>query len=249
MLPADIPLRSASNLRDLGGWPTGNGRRVRRGLVYRSAAPTGLAPQDQEVIASLHLRAVVDLRGAGEHALHPVHIPGATTFPIVIEPSVGAELTEILRTGRATQDATPARLMAIMATAYRSFALRYALQYGQFLALLTDAERTPLLLHCSAGKDRTGFGAALLLLALGVAWEHVMQDYLASNHFWRREVMRGLDLSPELKEVLLGAHAPLLESAFGAIRDTYGSLDAYLAGPVGLSVSAREQLQQLLLES
>jgi protein-tyrosine phosphatase len=249
MPPADIPLVSASNLRDLGGWPTVDGRRVRRGLVYRSAAPTGLAPEDQTTIAALNLRTVVDLRGTAEHALHPVHIPGATSVSLAIEASVGAELTDILRTGRAAPGATPDTLMAILEEAYRAFALHYARQYGHFLALLLDKERTPLLLHCSAGKDRTGFGAALLLSALGVAWEHIVEDYLATNRFWRREIMRRLDLPATMTEVLLGAHAPLLEGAFIAINQAYGSLDAYLAGPIGLTQAARDALRQQLLES
>jgi protein-tyrosine phosphatase len=249
MLPAEIPLVSASNLRDLGGWPTQDGRRVRRGLVYRSAALTALVPQDQAAVDALEFRSVVDLRGNAERTLHPVHIPGATTFTFAIEAAVGAELTDILRTGCAAPDATPDSLMALLAEAYRSFALQYARQYGDFLALLLDRERTPLLVHCSAGKDRTGFGAALLLSALGVAWEDVVEDYLATNRLWRREILRRLTLPDDMKDVLLGAHQPLLEAAFAAIRQEYGSLQAYLAGPIGLSPAARQTLQHHLLES
>ncbi|MEF8764531.1 tyrosine-protein phosphatase, partial [Stenotrophomonas sp. A3_2] len=104
----------------------------------------------------------------------------------------------------------------------------------------------PLLFHCSAGKDRTGFGAALLLTALGVPWEHVVADYLATNALWRREIARNFELPEGVKEALLSANALLLESAFAAISRNYGGTEAYLEQALGLDRAARAALRARL---
>jgi protein-tyrosine phosphatase len=103
------------------------------------------------------------------------------------------------------------------------------------------------LFHCSAGKDRTGFGAALLLTALGVGWDDVLADYLATNRLWQREIARNFELPPPVKDVLLSAHESLLTAAFDAIRGAYGSVDAYLEQAIGLDTAARAALADRLL--
>jgi protein-tyrosine phosphatase len=245
---ADIPLTSASNLRDLGGWPASDGRRVRTGRVFRAAALSGLCTDDQVAIAALGLRSVVDFRGTRERAHAPVIVAGAINYALAIEPSVGAGLKDIMRTGQVSGHFSPADMMALLQEAYVTYALQDFGQYRSLFELLLEQDNLPLLFHCAAGKDRTGFGAALLLSALGVAWPDVLEDYLATNRFWRREAVRDFDLPPGVSEVLLGAHASLVEGAFRALRREYGSLEAYLAGPIGLDAAARAQLAANLLE-
>ena len=238
-----IPLASASNLRDIGGWPTQDGRTVRTGQVFRAPALSNLTPEDQARIAALNLRTVCDLRGVKEAAANPVTLPGATRMALPIEPSVGAGLRDILRTGQASGHMAPDDMLALLADAYRAYALQSIAQYRSLFAAIATPGGTPLLLHCSAGKDRTGFGAALLLHALGVAWDHVLEDYLATNTLWRREIASHFDLPPEVKDVLLSAHAPLLVAAFDAIRAQYGSVETYLKEAIGVDVeSLRNQL-------
>ena len=243
----DIPLAAASNLRDLGGWPTTDGRRVRMGLVYRAAALAGLSREDEAVVAALGLRSVCDLRGVRESAHRPVSIEGAERVPLAIEPSVGAGLRDILLTGQVSGHASPADIMALLREAYRDYALENAAQYGGLFARILHAEGLPLLLHCSAGKDRTGFGSALLLTALGVRWDDVMEDYLATNRFWRREIGGDFAIPAPIKDVLLGAHEELLVAAFDAVRAAYGSVDVYLARAIGLDDAARDTLKALML--
>jgi protein-tyrosine phosphatase len=247
MPAADIPLKSASNLRDLGGWPTQDGRRVRQGVVFRASALSGLDAADETVVASLGLRCVVDFRGVHERSRRPVEITGAGLHSLPIEPSVGAGLKDILRTGQVSGHLGPDDMMALLAEAYRDYALRNFVQYRGMFELILQDGGLPMLIHCSAGKDRTGFGAALLLSALGVAWTDVMEDYLATNRFWRREIAGDFTMSPAVADVLMGAHAELLEAAFGAMRGQYGSLEAYLAGPIGLTADKRAYLLDRLL--
>jgi protein-tyrosine phosphatase len=247
MLPHDIPLQNASNLRDLGGWKAADGRSVRRGKVFRAPALVDLSVADQAVIATLGLRTLCDFRGIGERRKRPVEIAGAQSCSVAIEPSVGGGLKDILRTGQVSGHFTPDDMMDLLRNAYTAYALQSIPQYRAMFGHILRDDGLPLLLHCSAGKDRTGFGSALLLTALGVAWEDVVADYLATNRFWRRETASEFSMPDDLKDVLLCAHEPLLALAFDAVRREYGSVEAYLAGPMGLDSTARSRLTELLL--
>ncbi len=247
-LPAGIALQNASNLRDLGGWPTGDGRRVRTGLVFRAPALVNLSEADEAEVAKLGLRTVCDFRGVRERAQAPVDLAGARSLSLPIEPSVGAGLRDILRTGEASGALSPDELTGLLGDAYCAYALQSHAQYRALFAAILAPGGLPLLMHCSAGKDRTGFGSALLLTALGVAWEHVLQDYLATNRLWRRETASTLfNLPPALQDVLLAAHAPMLAGAFAAIDREYGSIDRYFADALGLDYEARAALAIHLL--
>jgi protein-tyrosine phosphatase len=105
-----------------------------------------------------------------------------------------------------------------------------------------------LLFHCSAGKDRTGFGAALILTVLGTPREAVMQDYLASNRLWRGEADIAAGLPPDIAAKLLLVHPGLLDAAFAAIDDAYGSFDSYAQLQLGLDETCRQRLCERLVE-
>jgi protein-tyrosine phosphatase len=248
-LPTPIALERASNLRDLGGWPTQDGRRVRRGLIYRAPALLGLSAADRAVVAALGIRVAVDFRGEQERANNPVVLAGVVADPQPIEPSVGAGLRDIVLTGQASGHVSAQDMMDLLTQAYRAYALSCMPRYRALFAHLLRDESVPLLFHCSAGKDRTGFGAALLLTALGVAWEHVLADYLATNRLWRREIARNFDLPGPVKDTLLSVHEALLVSAFDAARGAYGTMDAYLAEGIGVDASARAALADRFLEA
>lgn len=246
-LPRAIPLENASNLRDLGGWPAADGRRVRFGAVYRAPALVNLSAADEVAVASLGIKVACDLRGVRESAAAPVMLGAARVEKLPIEPSVGGSLRDILRTGLATGHVSGDEMLDLLREAYQAYALASTARYRTLFDLLRDAENLPLLFHCSAGKDRTGFGAALLLTALGVAWEHVVQDYLATNALWRRETARLLDLPDAVREALLAANVMLLEAAFGAVRGAYGSVRNYLNEAMGLDDTALSALKDRLL--
>lgn len=247
-LPRVIALEASSNLRDLGGYPTEDGGRVRHGVVFRAPALVRLSPADEAAVARLGIRTVCDFRGVRESELQPVELPGARHEKLPIEPSVGAGLHDILRTGQASGHITPDDMLELLRTAYEAYALASHERYRALFALLLDEANLPLLFHCSAGKDRTGFGAALLLTALGVPWEHVVADYLATNALWRREIARNFELPEGVKEALLSANALLLESAFAAISRNYGGTEAYLEQALGLDRAARAALRARLTE-
>ncbi len=243
-LPHSVALELASNLRDLGGYATAAGRRIRSGLLYRSAALPRLSEADRAIIAGLGLRTVCDFRGERERAAVPIMIPGAQSVSLPVEPIVGAGLRDIME----TREATGADLMSLLRGAYEDYAIGCHAQFGRLFARVLAPGALPLMFHCSAGKDRTGFATALLMTALGVDAATIMDDYLATNRLWRRDTVPSRDFAPDLKQILLGAHAELLEAAFAAIRREYGTVDAYFETALGLDRSARGRLRDLLLE-
>jgi protein-tyrosine phosphatase len=243
-LPLTIALEGASNVRDLGGYVGRDGRRVRAGLVFRSAALATLTPADLTVMSGLGLRIMCDFRGVAERERAPTRLQGPEIVSLPIEPSVGAGLRDIL----ATKEATGEALHAVLERAYVAYALASNAQYRALFERLL-AGQTPLLFHCSAGKDRTGFGAALVLTALGVAWPDVLADFEATNRLWRRDTVPAADLPAAIQDSLLRAEPALLTAAFAAAEKAYGSLDLYFERALGLDPAARTLLCEALLET
>jgi protein-tyrosine phosphatase len=244
-LPRAVPLEGASNLRDLGGWPVADGRRVRHGLVYRSATLAFLTERDVATVATLGIRTVCDLRGVEEAAQRPSRLPaGATRVPLPIEPTVGASLRDILR----REEATGEDVVALLRRAYLDYGTRFLPAYRAMLDLLLEPGRHALLFHCSAGKDRTGLGAALLLAALGAARETIVADYVATDRLWRRDYAVPADTPQPLADALLGTHPALLEAALEAAVAPFGSLEALLHRGLGLDAPRLARLRDLLLE-
>jgi protein-tyrosine phosphatase len=243
-LPRAIPLEGASNLRDLGGWPAAGGRRVRPGLVYRSASLAQLTDGDVATLAGLGLRAVVDLRGEEESARAPSRLPlGATRIGLPIEPTVGASLRDLLRREASTGE----DVVLLLDQAYRAYATTHIGQYRRMFALLLD-DGGPLLFHCSAGKDRTGMGAALLLTALGATRETVLADYVATDRHWKREYALPAGTPKPLADALYGTHPALLEAALDAALAAFGGEEGLVADGLGLDPARQRALRALLLE-
>lgn len=241
-LPRSIVLEGASNVRDLGGWPAADGTHVRFGVVFRSASLGRLTGADAARLAATGLRTVVDLRGEAERKHAPSRLdslPGVAVHFLPIDPSLGGPLRAI---AAAREDA-----MAMMQHAYTSYALDWPHRYAALFGLLAQPARRPLLFHCTAGKDRTGFGAPLLLAALGVEYEAIRADYLATDRLWQGDAEIRAALPPVVADVLLTVHGELLDVAFAAIRGAYGSLDVYLEQRIGLDAARREHLRAALL--
>jgi protein-tyrosine phosphatase len=116
-----------------------------------------------------------------------------------------------------------------------------------FMHLLED--RAPLVIHCTAGKDRTGFACALILHTLGVADDVIAEDYLLTNRFYRRDPSVSSDLSDEVRQVLGTVQTSFLAAAFETINGGYGSLDNYLRDGLGIGAPEREGLRERYLEA
>ena len=245
-LPHVVPLKGASNFRDLGGYRTADGRTVRRRAVFRSAHLGTLTDEDRAALSKLGVRTIVDLRGVAEAAETP-HLVDGVGCRIVgahIEPAVGDRIRNAVATGTAT----PHFMMALFTDHYRDYPRRCAPGFRTLFATLSDGTHRPLVFHCTAGKDRTGFASALLLTLLGVPWETVMEDYLRTNELWTGHIGRHPELDIDTRAAIIEARTPYLEAAFEVVRADFGSPDSFAERALGLDAAARGRLKADLLE-
>jgi protein-tyrosine phosphatase len=245
-LPVVVPLEGGSNFRDLGGYRTAHGRIVRRGAVFRSAHLGTLSDADRAAFAKLGMRTVVDLRGVNEAAETPHRIEGtgARIVGAHIEPGIG----EKIRLSIADGTATPFLMMQYLSDHYRDYPRRCAPGFRTLFATLSDGRHRPLVFHCTAGKDRTGFASALLLTLLGVPWDTVVEDYLRTNELWIGHVGRYPELDIDTRAAIIEARRPYLEAAFEVLHADFGSAEAFAEKALGLDAAACERLRMELLE-
>jgi protein-tyrosine phosphatase len=237
-------LSGVSNFRDLGGHTGLDGRRVRTGLVFRSDHLAFLTPEDHRALQALQLTHSLDFRGVAERAALPSAIPGATAVSLAIEPTVVVRVQALLARG---QVPTEAETVALMCQTYRAFARESAPTYAHFFRHLLD-QPTPVVFHCTAGKDRTGFASALLLTLLGVPWETVLEDYLRTNELWTGHIGRYPELDIDTRAAIIEARTPYLEAAFEVLRGDFGTPEDFAEKALGLDAAARERLKADLLE-
>jgi protein-tyrosine phosphatase len=238
-----IALEGASNFRDLGGLATSHGPYVRRARVYRSDHLARLSAADHQRLFALRVTRCVDLRGHLEREVTPYHLPGAEQEHLAIEPTVLVRLRELKARG---QQPSHAEAVELMCDTYRAFVRKQGPVFGRLLTRIADHEEA-LVFHCTAGKDRTGMAAALLLELLGVHRDDVMEDYLLTNTLYRRDHHLVEEAPPEVLDVLWTVQADFLQAAWRCIDEEFGGLDNYLRGPVSMSPAGLHRLQEKLL--
>ncbi|MCA0202623.1 MAG: tyrosine-protein phosphatase [Proteobacteria bacterium] len=245
-LPFIVPLKGGSNFRDLGGYRTADGRLVRRGTVFRSAHLGSLTNEDRSALGQLGVRTIVDLRGVTEAAETP-HLVEGVSCRIVgahIEPGVGDKIRGAVADGTAS----PHLMMQFLTDHYRDYPRRCAPGFRTLFATLSDGTHRPLVFHCTAGKDRTGFASALLLTLLGVPWETVMEDYLRTNELWTGHIGRYPELDIDTRAAIIEARTPYLEAAFEVVRGDFGTPEDFAEKALGIGADLRERLKRDLLE-
>ena len=233
-----LPLAGASNFRDLGGYTGQGGQTVKWRRLFRSDHLAGLTPADQSVLSDLGVTRALDFRGAAESAAYAYALPGVAYHPLVIEPTVVQRALELQRTGRqlTAQDA-----VVLMQDTYRGFVHDNAPRFAELFRLLLASD-TPTVFHCTAGKDRTGFAAALILLALGVPRDVVMHDYLLTNSLYRRPEGMGSHAPEEVLAVLWRVQEEFLNAALHKVDDEFGGVVPYLVDVLGVDAAAQREL-------
>jgi len=258
--PKQYVLEGGCNLRDLGGHGTKDGRQVTRGLLYRSGVLTFLTPSDHNCVARFKIRTIVDLRRGQEIEEEPTEWLSPVnniSFPEVDQHGPGADPEPWRK--RSTLEASRRWIMSSYAT--MPDWLTPHLQ-AIFQAILT--RELPLLFHCSAGKDRTGFCTAIIYGLLGVPEETVYQEYLLTNEFsdlyafTKKHRASGMgvtdaahpidQMEPEVREALILAHRDYLKTALDSVETGYGGVEAYVKNRLGLSDAEIADVRQLLLD-
>jgi protein-tyrosine phosphatase len=252
-----VPLEGTMNFRDLGGYVGRDGRSVRWGRVFRSDALHALTPADLGVVAELGLRSVFDLRWSHERERQPTAIPtshGLRSVHLIVgeDPDVTntPELMDQILDGT-----LPEADDGFMATMYADMLRDGAGSFGRLLGHLTEDDWLPALFHCTAGKDRTGIAAMLLLSVLGVPDEVILDDYELTNQYRsnrRIEELRpsfeaaGVDI--ERVRPFLSARRPVMAATLAHLDDDHGGVERYLVDTAGVSPDVLDHLRERLLE-
>jgi protein-tyrosine phosphatase len=247
---SDFPVRhfnlaGASNFRDLGGYPGKDGRAVRWRQIFRSNHLGHVTDADIEILRGLGLRSAFDFRGTEERVAAMCGVAEIAVHSLPIEPTVVATLRARLAQG---VPLSPADAVDVMRDSYRNYVRHNTPSFRALFAHLLE-DRAPLVIHCTAGKDRTGFACALILHALGVPDPLIGEDYLLTNRFYRRDPSPSGDLPDDVTQVLGSVQASFLAAAFEAISADYGNLENYFGDGLGLGARERATLQARYLES
>ena len=235
-----LPLHGGRNFRDLGGWRAADGRQVRWGRIYRSGVMSGLTQADMSYLSDLGLEVICDLRSRQERTSQP------NPFQKVDAPEVVGTDYEMMSMAGLMRASNRAEAVAAFAQAYVQFTEVLTPQYTDLFARLVRRE-TPIAFNCSAGKDRTGMGAALILSVLGVPRETVLADYALTQVYvppavylkaaspdhpapgmTSEQTKAFMRLPPEVVQVMLGSDPAVLKQALATI-------DAKDGGPVELA--------------
>jgi protein-tyrosine phosphatase len=237
-----LHLASASNFRDVGGYRTEEGRWVRMGVAFRSNALAALTDAERASVAGLGPRVIFDMRLQEERNRMPdPEIAGSRVVAADVAADSGHRMPALRALMRSGDDTAVANFMH---GAYRDFvdlpSARAA--YRQLLEQLADPASLPMVFHCTAGKDRTGWAQAILLSILRVPRSAILQDYALTDRFMSDGALEQIRRSlPEadvvMSRALVAADSAYLETAFREVDERYGSFDGYL--DQGLGVDAR----------
>ncbi len=239
-----LALQGASNFRDLGGYPTLDGRTTRWRHIFRSNHLGQLTADDIEVIRALGVRSAFDFRGLEERAAGICVVEEITVHSLPIEPTVVAGLRAELAKGKLTA----AVALELMRESYRNYVRHNTHSFRALFGHLLE-DRAPLVIHCTAGKDRTGFASALILHALGVEDEVIAEDYLLTNRHYRRDPSNASDLPADVLDAIGSVEASYLAAAFEAVGSEYGDLETYLRDGLKLGTAERDALKARYLQA
>ena len=252
-------LDQAPAFRDIGGLPTHDSRQVRRGQVFRSDALERLNARDHDTFRALGIRTVCDLRSDGERMRHPNRLPpghACVQVHLGILTDVRAGNARVFDAMRRSPDAAGAREM--MLGLYRGMPVAFAPHLGPLLRRIAG-DALPMVIHCTAGKDRTGFAVAMLLTLLGVDRRAIVEEYLLTTRAaptperlaYVHELVAlhlGHPVQAGVVASVLWAAAAYLEAAFDTVEALHGSVERYLREACGLDAAELEAIRRALLD-
>ena len=253
-----VPTEGIHNFRDFGGWRTTDGGTVRRGLLYRSGQHVAATDSDLAAIAELDIRTVIDLRGQSERERNPCRrVEGFAGEVLFFDGETSSSPPHMdIGPDTTTAEFARERMLAVYTRMPRNPAMSE--MFSRYLRVLADREGASLV-HCFAGKDRTGVAATLVLHILGVSEEDQLAEFLRTNEAPTLDVLReqsvpGIEarLGRKLKEAGIRALLEVDGDYLATFRETvvkdHGSLDGYLDREIGMDEALRDALRTRLLD-
>lgn len=255
-----LSVPGTKNFRDLGGYKTVDGRQVKWGMIYRSDNLAHLDEAGIEAFKTLNIRAITDLRSDPERQQEPNIIPASSPGPIYNVLPINDRPVDIRALGKriVTGKITDAEISDLLD--HRRFITNpsHREHWGNWLADLAKDETVPHLFHCTSGKDRTGFGASIFLLAMGVDRSVVQEDFLLSNAILEdyntariAEIDRRVPgkIDETLFRKILGVSQDTIEASFAEMEAQYGSIDGFIRDGLGIDDATRQALRNKFLEA
>lgn len=251
-----IPLEGTPNFRDFGGYVNSDGRFVRWGRLYRSGMLSALTESDLVHFESLGIGLVCDFRRDEEREREPSRWPQQALPRVEALPLAPGNLAVTFKNLRRSEaNLGVSDVVEAMRAINREFVLEHTAVYSRLMQLVLESEPDKaVLIHCAAGKDRTGFGAAIILAALGVSEETIMRDYMMTAEYFivEQEITKmtarhSLPFPPSIIAPVVAVRREYLQAAFDTIRNEYGDMDSYLKAGLGFGADAKAVLQARLL--
>ena len=249
-----LSMDGSYNTRELGGYKTADGKSVKWGVLFRSDKLSDISLEDQKYLKNLGIQRIVDFRSKAEKTEDPDKIPDGVAYiemPIEVDGAMRTKIEAILK-GEINRN-----VKDFLIEANEEFIKNYSHIYSKFLKDLAK-EQKPTMFHCTAGKDRAGFAAAITLIAIGVSKEDAISDYMKTNEYTAKridemiskiELMSLYQTDGELLRPLLGVEREYLEAAFKAAENEYGSIENYIRSGLNISEKEIQQLRSFLLET
>jgi protein-tyrosine phosphatase len=247
-----VAVEGSLNLRDLGGYPTADGRRVRWGRLYRSDQLGDLDDAGAAQLQALGLKTIIDFRGEKERERSPTPpLPGVESLHLPMAGRSGDQkgATDLVLSGELSEVDD-----GFMAFLYQGMLTAFPDHFGELVRRAASPEHEPVLFHCAAGKDRTGVAAALVLSALGVPDEDIVADYALTDRYRTehrieqiRPIVEEYGIPVDKVAALFSAPAAVMVATLDHLHEVHGGPMGYLQGEAGVDDATIERLRQNIL--